>query len=132
MQDQPCTPTHSTPPLHRRLGTAVGAAASDVPALAAEQHQLPGPKDAAAEMEAQLAGIQAFIDARVAACCKTAGVTAADAAGFNGAPGAAEAAPSGAEVAGLLPMPAGASDADQQLIWAELEVTFKTVSDGCS
>ena len=110
----------------------MGAAASGVPALAAEQHQLPAPKDAAAEMEAQLAGIRAFIDARVAACCKTAGVTAIEAAGSHCAQGAAGAVQSGAEVSGLLPMPAGASDADQQLIWAELEVTFKTVRDGCT
>ena len=132
-------PRRAASPPRCRLGTAVGAA-SGAPASPADQAQLAAPKDTAAAVDAQLAGIQAFVDTRVAACCEAAGVkpaaTAAAAssgkldAAAEAEAAAVEAVRSEAEVAGLLPMPAGAGDADLDLIWAALEVTFKTVSAG--
>jgi hypothetical protein len=117
-----------------RLGTAAAAAAPDAAAAAAA---LPVPGAASsgkggsdggarvqgqeAAVERYLAGIQKYIDGRVAECAEAAAL------GSDGSEGSADSTAVDAQT-GLLPMPAGARDADLELLWAAMEVSMKTVS----
>lgn len=124
-----------------RLGTAAGATAGargaaalpQQPAEVAQHADLAQHAElAAAAVEAQLASIQAFVDSRVVACCEAAGVdataTAGGISGIGAGPAGKGRMPGGdAKVAGLLPMPAGTSDAELELVCAALEISCKTV-----
>jgi hypothetical protein len=119
-----------------RLGTAAAAAAPDA-AAAAGALSLPVAADSGkggsdggsrlhgqeAAVERYLAGIQKYIDSRVAECAEAAAL------GSDGSEGSADATALDPQT-GLLPMPAGARDADLELLWAAMEISMKTVSEG--
>lgn len=112
-----------------RLGTAAAAAGSNRVAAAAaageagEKNALgntPVPDRSADGLTAEhcLSAIRAYVDARVAVC-----VAAADTCG------GAQSSSSGEEACNtrLQPLPASASDAELELLWASLETSLKTV-----
>ena len=118
-----------------RLGTAAGASAAPDAAAADGALSLPATADSVkdgskggsklqeqeAAVERYLAGIQKYIDGRVAECAEAAAL------GSDGSEGGADATAVDAHT-GLLSMPAGARDADLELLWAAMEISMKTVS----